>query len=119
MFIIVGVIIIVVVFAIVGASQSTSQTNSSQINIDMSKLNIPPHIKKCPICEKDVSSEAALCPNCGHPINTTVKCPRCKSTNVKIISSASKTASILMVGVLAANKVLNKYECKACGHKFS
>lgn len=25
------------------------------------------HLLKCPVCEKDVSSEAVTCPYCGHP----------------------------------------------------
>ena len=73
---------------------------------------------KCPGCGKDVSSIAKACPNCGEPIDTAIHCPKCGSANVKVISGGSKTASILMWGVFAANKVLSKYECKNCGHKF-
>ena len=76
---------------------------------------------ECPGCSKDVSSEATACPGCGQPIDVFVKCPRCKSRNVKIITGASKGLSILMLGPFAANTVLNGYICSewSCRHKFS
>lgn len=73
---------------------------------------------KCPSCGKDVSSNAKACPNCGEPINTSITCPKCGSSNVKIISGASKAFSIAMWGVFAANKVMSKYVCNDCHHKF-
>lgn len=73
---------------------------------------------KCPECQHAVSDTAKSCPNCGAPIDTAVRCPKCNSKNVKIISGASKVASIAMWGVFAANKVRSQYVCKNCGHKF-
>ena len=73
---------------------------------------------KCPGCGKDVSSNAAACPNCGEPIDTSVKCPKCGSKNTKVISGASKAMSIAMWGVFAANKVKSNYECLNCRHQF-
>ncbi len=73
---------------------------------------------KCPGCGGDVSSNALACPRCGEPIDTSVKCPRCGSKHTKAISGASKVASVAMWGVFAANKVLSKYVCCDCNHKF-
>lgn len=73
---------------------------------------------KCSECGKDVSSNASSCPNCGNPINTAIKCPKCGSSNTRPISNTSKIASIVMWGTFAANKVLSKYECLDCKHKF-
>lgn len=72
----------------------------------------------CPDCKKSVSSDAPNCPNCGRPINTAVRCPNCGSTNTKVISGASKVASVAVWGVFAANKVMSKYVCNDCRHKF-
>lgn len=47
-----------------------------------------------------------------------IKCPECGSSNVSIISGASKAASVIAFGILAANKVKSSYKCKNCGHKF-
>ena len=73
---------------------------------------------KCPECGKDVSDKAANCPNCGNPINTKIYCPKCGSTDVGVISGASKAFSVAMFGVFAANKVMSHYKCNKCGHKF-
>jgi len=75
-------------------------------------------IIKCPECNKDVSDKAASCPNCGNPINCSIKCPKCGSENTKAISGANKIMSIYMFGILSANKVMSKYECGDCRHKF-
>ena len=53
---------------------------------------------KCPGCGKDVSANAAACPNCGEPIDTSIKCPKCGSKNTKVISGASKAVSVAMWG---------------------
>lgn len=73
----------------------------------------------CPDCKKQVSSNAKNCPNCGCPINTTITCPKCSSTNVQLISGASKAVSVALWGPFAANKVMSKYECMKCHHKFN
>ena len=73
---------------------------------------------KCPECGKQVSDKAPACPGCGSPIDTAIRCPKCGSANTKVISGASKVASVAMWGVFAANKVLSKYVCSDCGHKF-
>lgn len=73
---------------------------------------------KCPECGKEVSDKAKNCPNCGSPIDTKIYCPKCGSTNVNLISGASKAASIAMFGIFAANKVKSSYKCRDCGHKF-
>ena len=73
---------------------------------------------KCSECKKDVSENAANCPNCGNPINTSVKCPKCGSKNTRAISGSSKAVSVALFGIFAANKVMCKNECKDCRHKF-
>ena len=72
----------------------------------------------CPECGKQVSDKAKACPNCGTPIDTRTYCPKCGSSNVQIISGASKAMSVMAFGILAANKVKSSYKCKNCGHKF-
>lgn len=73
---------------------------------------------KCPECQREVSSSASNCPNCGNPIDTKIKCPKCGSKNTKVISGASKAVSVALWGVFAANKVISKYVCNNCNHKF-
>ena len=72
----------------------------------------------CPECGKQVSDKAASCPNCGNPLHKTPACPKCGSYNVSVISGVSKAASVALVGVFAANKVMSHYKCNKCGHKF-
>ncbi|RQD71347.1 MAG: zinc ribbon domain-containing protein [Tindallia sp. MSAO_Bac2] len=72
----------------------------------------------CPGCGKDVSPNAKFCPNCGEPIDTSVKCPKCGSKDTKVISGGGKAVSLAIWGPFAANKVLSKNECKSCSHKF-
>ena len=73
---------------------------------------------KCPECKNDVSSIAKACPKCGAPIDTKVHCPKCQSTNVKTISGLNKAATVAALGVFAINKVMCKYRCYECWHKF-
>lgn len=75
-------------------------------------------IIKCPECNKDVSDKAANCPSCGSPIDTSIKCPKCGSNRTEVISGGSKVASMVLWGAFSANKVLSKYVCKSCNHKF-
>ena len=71
----------------------------------------------CRACNTQISSYAEFCPQCGHPTGIKV-CPKCSSTNTKVISGASKVTSIFLWGPFAANKVVSKFQCKDCGHKW-
>lgn len=71
----------------------------------------------CSACNNQISIKAEVCPHCGNPTGVHV-CPKCGSTNTKTISGTSKAASVLLWGPFAANKVVSKYQCKACWHKF-
>lgn len=72
---------------------------------------------QCVACSRDISIKAEVCPHCGQPTGVHV-CPKCQSINTKVISGVSKATSIFLWGPFAANKVVSKYECKDCGHKF-
>lgn len=74
-------------------------------------------LTKCSVCEKEVSTKAETCPHCGQPTGIHV-CPSCQSINTKVISGASKATSIFLWGPFAANKVVSKFQCKDCGHKW-
>lgn len=71
----------------------------------------------CTVCKNSISSDATNCPICGHPTGVQT-CPKCGSTQFKIITGASKAASIFLWGPFAAHKVLSRYRCKSCGHKW-
>lgn len=79
--------------------------------------NAPVQMTKCKCCKSKISSKAEVCPHCGNPTGVHL-CPRCTSTNTKVISGTSKATSVFLWGAFAANKVVSKYECKDCGHKF-
>ena len=81
------------------------------------KTSNNPNLTPCSACNHQISKQAETCPNCGHPTGVHV-CPKCRSVNTKVITGASKATSIFMWGVFAANKVVSKYECKDCGHRF-
>ena len=88
-------------------------------NYKNSKEIIKMAIIKCPACHRDVSSSAKACPNCGEPIDKTLRCPRCGSTDIKEISTGSKIAHAAAFGIFALKKITNDYECKRCKFKFS
>ena len=46
---------------------------------------------------------------------TVLKCPQCKSINVDKISTASRVASVAVVGV-ASGKIGKQYKCNNCKH---
>lgn len=71
----------------------------------------------CTACKKDISKKAEVCPHCGQPTGVHV-CPKCQSINTKVISGASKATSIFLWGPFAANKVVSKFQCRDCGHKW-
>ncbi|MCM1416374.1 MAG: hypothetical protein NC430_10680 [bacterium] len=50
--------------------------------------------------------------------DTTLRCPYCKSANVKKISGMSKAGSVALFGVFAAGKVSKNYHCNQCGSDF-
>ena len=68
----------------------------------------------CPDCKKEISSSAESCPGCGRPMETSIKCPTCKSDDVEKISNASKVGSALMFGVFAMGKLSKTYQCNKC-----
>lgn len=74
-------------------------------------------LSTCPVCNGKLSTRATACPHCGNPTGVHT-CPKCGSTNTKTISGASKAASIYLWGPFAANKVVSKFQCKDCWHKF-
>ena len=94
---------------------NSNKTFSGQSN-KVNKSHQPVLIS-CKACGKQISSQAESCPNCGQPTGIHV-CPNCRSTNTKVISGTSKATSVFLWGVFAANKVISKYECKDCHHKF-
>jgi DNA-directed RNA polymerase subunit RPC12/RpoP len=83
---------------------------------------------KCPACGKEISSEAEICINCGHPISKkekevskkekTIRCPNCNSSYVKKISKKSKVKSGLLLGIFALGKISKAYKCKNCGYRW-
>lgn len=50
-------------------------------------------------------------------VNVGLRCPVCKSSNVRRISTTSRVTSVAMVG-LASSKIGKQYECKNCKHKW-
>lgn len=74
-------------------------------------------LTKCNCCNASISSRSESCPHCGNPTGVHV-CPNCNGINTKVISGTSKATSIFLWGAFAANKVVSKFECKDCGHRF-
>lgn len=72
----------------------------------------------CPACGKQISSEADACINCGQPMHTAIRCPNCKSTNVKRITAASKVGSAALLGIFSVGKLTKTYECLACKYRW-
>ena len=89
----------------------TPKVNYSKSNQQKTQL-VP-----CSVCNTNISPFSEVCPNCGHPTGIHV-CPKCNSINTEAISGAGKIASIFLWGPFAANKVLSRFQCKSCGHKW-
>lgn len=71
----------------------------------------------CSACNKEISNQAEICPHCGQTTGIHI-CPKCKSSNTKVISGTSKAVSVALFGIFAANKVKSNFQCNKCGHKF-
>lgn len=51
-------------------------------------------------------------------IDNQIKCPNCKSSNVKKISGLSKAGSVALFGIFSISKVSKTYECKSCSYRW-
>lgn len=89
------------------------EANNKRTNQDRERVSLV----SCSACNASISTKAESCPHCGHPTGVHI-CPKCNSTNTKVISGSSKATSIFLWGPFAANKVLSKFQCKDCGHKW-
>lgn len=47
-----------------------------------------------------------------------IKCPNCKSINVKKISGLSKTGSVALFGIFSIGKLTKTYECNQCEYRW-
>ena len=88
---------------------------------------------KCPECGKDISDKAAVCPNCGNPMNQQSQreeylcCPQCGSRELhsehkgfsggKALAGALVTGGIgLLAGTIGSRDT--QITCLKCGKKF-
>lgn len=97
---------------------------------------------KCSECGKEISNQAAACPNCGMPIQQTtgapapvsphdddlLHCPKCNSTNLHVdkkgFSGGKALAGAFVaggIGILAGTIESHDIDvtCLKCGHKFN
>lgn len=81
------------------------------------QLKKQPKPAVCKSCHKQISTHTEVCPNCGTQTGVHV-CPKCNGIDTETISGASKATSVLLFGVFAAHKVVSKFRCKSCGHKW-
>lgn len=93
------------------------QKHTAKAHADREWKKNHPQLTHCTACGKEISIRAQSCPNCGNPTGVCV-CPKCNGINTKAISGASKATSVFLWGAFAANKVVSKFQCKDCGHKF-
>jgi hypothetical protein len=61
-------------------------------------------IISCPKCKRNVSSNAASCSHCGYGYPGKIICPKCKSRNVRKMSTSRKFSI----------SSLETYECIIC-----
>lgn len=47
-----------------------------------------------------------------------IKCPNCRSKNVKRIGMTNKISSFALFGIFSIGKVIKSYECKDCKYKW-
>lgn len=97
------------------ANRSPRMESLAHKSVNSASYN--PKLATCIICNAKISSQAESCPHCGQTTGVHV-CQKCGSINTKVISGASKATSIFLWGPFAANKVLSKFQCKDCGHKW-
>ena len=97
----------------IGAYCKGKQIPSAKIKTINQKVQLVP----CSCCGRKLSPKAEVCPSCGNPTGVHV-CPKCGSINTTPISGMSKATSIALWGAFSANKVMSKFKCKDCGHKF-
>lgn len=88
-----------------------------QTAVQVGEQSVRVSLMPCRACGAQISSQAEACPHCGQPTGVHV-CPRCSSTNTKTISGISKATSVFLWGPFAANKVVSRFECRHCGHKW-
>lgn len=69
---------------------------------------------ECPMCKKMISPEADKCINCGHPMQTALRCPNCRSTDIIKISFSDKVTSAVLFGIFALGKISKSFKCKNC-----
>lgn len=88
---------------------------------------------ECPRCHCNSSRlvktsfglEGGICVNCGErtfvnrpDIINLVRCPYCKSSNTKKISTSSKVGKVALFGIFAAGSVSKTWHCNDCGSNF-
>jgi DNA-directed RNA polymerase subunit RPC12/RpoP len=86
---------------------------------------------KCSECGKEISDQAASCPNCGRPVNVKGEeylcCPKCQSKELhsqhkgfsggKALAGAVLTGGIgILAGTIGSKDV--QITCLKCGYKF-
>lgn len=96
---------------------TTNEQLLNRIKEADSEKQPPVRLVPCVACGNQISTQAETCPHCGQPTGVHI-CPNCSSANTKVISGASKATSVFLWGPFAANKVISKFQCKDCGHKF-
>ena len=85
--------------------------------IEPKSIHSDSHIISCPVCGKNVSSNANSCPNCGEPIKIANKCPICGSTDLEKLTVVNRSVSAFMWG-FGSNKIGKTYQCKNCKSTF-
>jgi len=77
---------------------------------------------KCDDCGKEISRNAAACPNCGNPMSkpetNNPKCPSCGASDFEKISFKNKAGSALVFGIFSLGHVAKTFKCKSCGYKW-